>query len=181
MKKLLKKIRDYEVMTDRMEHEISQYLMKVTTRGTWSDASMQKVTSLFSAINDLERIGDLFFQMSRDVERILKSEKSFRNKQLKNLQNMTDDEDTETTTLVIDGLVKRIREHFLESLDVLTAKETFLVEDNGDNRSRLNILEHLDRIMADKKMHEVVVLARALQNIAGRAIQVSSSSNDEPF
>ena len=96
-------------------------------------------------------------------------------------QNMTDDEDTETTTPVIDGLVKRIREHFLESLDVLTAKETFLVEDNGDNRSRLNILEHLDRIMADKKMHEVVVLARALQNIAGRAIQVSSSSNDEPF
>ncbi|WP_424962160.1 Na/Pi cotransporter family protein [Ekhidna sp.] len=87
-KKLLKKIRDYEVMTDRMEHEISEYLMKVTTSGTLSDSSMQKTTSLFSAINDMERIGDLFFQMSRDVERILKSEKSFRNKQLKNLQKM---------------------------------------------------------------------------------------------
>lgn len=87
-KKLLKKIRDFEIMTDRMEHEISEYLMKVASRGTLSNTSSIKVTSLLSAINDLERIGDLFFQMSRDVERILKSEKKFKNKQIKNLQEM---------------------------------------------------------------------------------------------
>lgn len=87
-KKLLKKIRDYEVMTDRMEHEISEYLMKVSTGGTLSSASTLRVTNLLSAVNDLERIGDLFFQMSRDVERILKSEKKFKNKQVKNLESM---------------------------------------------------------------------------------------------
>ena len=38
-KKLLKKIRDFEMMTDRMEHEISEYLMKVSTSGTLSSKS----------------------------------------------------------------------------------------------------------------------------------------------
>lgn len=87
-KKLLKKIRDYEVITDRMEQEIGEYLMKVSADGTLSNASTIKVTSLLSAVNDLERIGDIFFQMSRDVERILKSEKKFKNKQVKSLQEM---------------------------------------------------------------------------------------------
>ena len=87
-KKLLKKIRDYEVMTDRMEYEISEYLMKVSTSGTLSSKSTLRVANLLSAVNDLERIGDLFFQMSRDVERILKSEKKFKNKQVKNLESM---------------------------------------------------------------------------------------------
>lgn len=86
-KKLLKKIRDYEIMTDRMEQEISEYLMKVSS-GTLSNTSTIKMTSLLSAVNDLERIGDIFFQMSRDVERILKSEKKFKSKQIKGLQEM---------------------------------------------------------------------------------------------
>ena len=86
-KKFLKKIRDYEIMTDRMEQEISQYLMKVSA-GTLSNASTVKMASLLSAVNDLERIGDIFFQMSRDIERILKSEKKFKDKQIKGLQDM---------------------------------------------------------------------------------------------
>lgn len=89
-KKLLKKIRDYEVMTDRMEYEISEYLIKVSSKGTLSGEGTLKVTSLLSAINDMERIGDIFFQMSRDIERILKSDKKFKSKQIKNLHEMMD-------------------------------------------------------------------------------------------
>ncbi len=87
--KLLKKIREYEVMTDRMDTEISEYLMKVSTSGTLSNESTLRVSNLLSAINDLERIGDLFFQMSRDIERIRKNDKVLKNKQVNNLQQMT--------------------------------------------------------------------------------------------
>ena len=86
--KLLKKIREYEVMTDRMDTEISEYLMKVSTTGTLSSESTLKVTDLLSAINDLERIGDLFFQMSRDIEGILQSDRVLKNKQNNNLLRM---------------------------------------------------------------------------------------------
>ena len=88
--KLMKKIRAFEEMTDRMEVEISDYLIQVSTRGTLSSQSTVKVTSLLSAINDLERIGDIFFQMSKDVDRIMKSDKQLKDKQLKNLLKMMD-------------------------------------------------------------------------------------------
>lgn len=89
-KKLLKKIRSYEEMTDRMEEEISKYLIDVATSGNLSNSSAVKVTSLLSATNDLERIGDIFFQMSQDVDRIIRNEKNLKSKQVKNLLEMMD-------------------------------------------------------------------------------------------
>ncbi|GAB4232028.1 MAG: Na/Pi cotransporter family protein [Ekhidna sp.] len=87
-KKLLKKIRAFEEQTDRMDLEISEYLVKASSQGNLSRQSTIKVTMLLSATNDLERIGDLFFQMSQDVDRSLKNEKHFRGKQVKNLVKM---------------------------------------------------------------------------------------------
>ncbi|MEP5614262.1 MAG: Na/Pi cotransporter family protein [Cyclobacteriaceae bacterium] len=89
-KKLLKKLRDYEEITDRMELEISEYLMSVSASGTLSSTSSLKVTSLLSAVNDLERVGDIFFQMSKDVERNYDNEKTFKDKQIENILKMMD-------------------------------------------------------------------------------------------
>ena len=102
-KKLLKKIREYEEMTDRMELEISNYLMDVSTAGTLSSTSTLKVSSLLSIVNDLERVGDIFFQMSKDVERNLKNEKTFKNKQIENIQKMIDLVD-QATAIMIENL-----------------------------------------------------------------------------
>ncbi|WP_370090066.1 Na/Pi cotransporter family protein [Ekhidna sp.] len=122
-KKLLKKIRDYEIMTDRMEQEISEYLMKVSS-GTLSNTSTIKMTSLLSAVNDLERIGDIFFQMSRDVDRILKSGKTFKNKQVKGLQEMMN---------LIDEALSIMVAH-LDSTGKINSLETaMIVEEKIDN------------------------------------------------
>ena len=88
--KLIKKIRSYEEMTDRMEEEISEYLLKVSAVGSLSAAGTQKVTALLSVINDLERTGDIFFQMSKDVERNFKNDKTFKSKQIENILQMMD-------------------------------------------------------------------------------------------
>ncbi len=88
--KLLEKIKDYEEMTDRMELEISEYLMEVSTNGTLTNASSSKVSALLSIISDLERIGDIFYQMSKDVERNRENEKSFKGKQINNILKMID-------------------------------------------------------------------------------------------
>ncbi len=88
--KLLKKIRRYEEMTDRMEEEILKYLIKVSSDGTLSSAGTRKVTALFSIINELERIGDIFFQMSKDIDRRIEDDLTFRSSQVTNLNNMMD-------------------------------------------------------------------------------------------
>lgn len=86
--KLLKKIRSLEEMTDRTEVEISEYLLKASSQGTLSANSTIKVTALLSAINDLERVADIFFQMSKDVDRIIKTENHLKEKQIRNLLSM---------------------------------------------------------------------------------------------
>ncbi len=89
-KKLLTRIRTYEEITDRMEQEISKYLIDIATAGTLSAQSTKRVTSLLSVINDLERIGDIFFQMSKDVDRSIQNELPFKDKQISNLIGMLD-------------------------------------------------------------------------------------------
>ncbi|MDA0890472.1 MAG: Na/Pi cotransporter family protein [Bacteroidetes bacterium] len=70
--KLLIRIRKYEDITDRMEVEIADYLAKAA-QGEMSDSASIKVRSMLSIINDMERIGDICYQLSISLER--KSEK----------------------------------------------------------------------------------------------------------
>jgi phosphate:Na+ symporter len=66
--KLIKKITKYEDITDRMEVEIANYLSKILEGDLSKDSSLQ-IRSLLSIITDLERVGDLFYEMAKGVER----------------------------------------------------------------------------------------------------------------
>ncbi len=83
------KIRKYEEITDRMEEEISTYLMKVS-QGQLSSTASVRVASLMSVINDLERVGDVIFQMSKDVGRKIEDELEFSEEQIKGVHKMLD-------------------------------------------------------------------------------------------
>ena len=65
---LMARIRKYEEITDRMEVEIADYLAKAS-QGELSVAASIKVRAMISMINDMERIGDICYQMSISVER----------------------------------------------------------------------------------------------------------------
>ena len=172
-KKLLKKMRDYEEMTDRMEQEISEYLMKVTSSGTLSDTSTIRVTSLLSAVNDLERIGDIFFQMSKDVERILKSEKKFRNKQVKNLQEMM-------------ALVDEALEIMLENLDLTkhgSLEPAMIVEEKIDklrNSLRKDLTKDIEKDKYDPQRDGWYKdLFHLCEKVGDHAINVSEAMTGE--
>ena len=66
--KLMARIKKYEDITDRMEVEIADYLAKAA-QGEMSDSASFKVRSMISIINDMERIGDICYQMSISIER----------------------------------------------------------------------------------------------------------------
>lgn len=86
-KKLLKKMKKFEDITDRLEEEINIYLCKVADGSLSSDTS-SRVVSLLSVINDMERIGDIYYQMSRDFENKQKDGNWFSKKQEANLLKM---------------------------------------------------------------------------------------------
>lgn len=71
--KFLKKMAKREQITDNIELEISEYLTKVS-KGNLSGDATRRIRSLHSMINDLERIGDLYFQMSKTFENMMELE-----------------------------------------------------------------------------------------------------------
>jgi phosphate:Na+ symporter len=66
--RLMDKIQRYEEITDTMEVEVATFLSKVA-EGNIREESSFKIRALLSINNDLERVGDLFYQMSLLVER----------------------------------------------------------------------------------------------------------------
>ncbi len=68
--KFLKKLAKREQITDNIELEISEYLTKVS-RGNLTEETTRRIRSIHSVINDLERIGDLYFQMSKTFESMM--------------------------------------------------------------------------------------------------------------
>lgn len=65
--KFLKKIARREQITDNIELEISEYLTQISSSNLSSDA-IRKIRSMHSIINDLERVGDIYYQMSKTFE-----------------------------------------------------------------------------------------------------------------
>lgn len=68
-------IEKYEDMTDRMELEISTYLSKAS-RGELSLEATSKVRSMLSVANHLERIGDIYLEISRNLS-VRKKKKAY--------------------------------------------------------------------------------------------------------
>ncbi|QSE98619.1 Na/Pi cotransporter family protein [Fulvivirga lutea] len=85
--KILKRVRKYEGITDRMEIEVAEYLSKLSTANLTSESSL-RLRGMLSIANDLERIADLFFQASLSVERKNESDVWFSEKQISNLLEM---------------------------------------------------------------------------------------------
>lgn len=65
--KSIEKVTRYEEMTDRMEVEIATYLTKLSN-AEMSPETSNRVRGLLSIANDLERLGDVYFQMAKTIE-----------------------------------------------------------------------------------------------------------------
>ena len=71
--KFLKKIEKREQITDNIELEISEYLTRISSSNL-SQVATRKIRSMHSIINDLERVGDLYYQMSKTFEDMMELE-----------------------------------------------------------------------------------------------------------
>lgn len=85
--KLHSKIEKYEEITDRVEIEVANYLAKVS-EGEMTEDTAQKIRAMNSIVNDLERIGDSFYQISKAIERKNELKIYFLPEQRKGLQEM---------------------------------------------------------------------------------------------
>lgn len=87
--KLIERIAKYEDITDRVEVEIANYLNKISETGGGKDIAM-RIRGMNRISNNLERIGDIFYQVAKTIERKNEEKVEFSEKQNQRLIEMFD-------------------------------------------------------------------------------------------
>ena len=85
--KILQKIKHYEDITDRIEDEVSKYLIKASENAS-THKTNEEIKSILSIINDLESIGDIYYSLSKLLERKSKNKIYFVPNQRNNILDM---------------------------------------------------------------------------------------------
>lgn len=92
-KLLLERIAKYEDITDRIEIEVANYLSKIS-EGELSEETARRIRGMNSIVNDLERVGDIYYQMSKTIERKEEEKIWFTPEQRNNIKEMFELVDT---------------------------------------------------------------------------------------
>lgn len=88
-KEIHDRIAKYEDITDRVEIEVANYLNKIS-EGELSTQTSARIRGMNSIVNDLERIGDIYFQISKSIERKNEEKIWFSPEERNNLKMMLD-------------------------------------------------------------------------------------------
>jgi phosphate:Na+ symporter len=84
---IMQRLAKYEQITDKIEVEVSKYLTKTSTEVRDEEMS-GVIQGMLAIIGDLERVGDIFFQMSKSMERKMEERLWFTPEQRQHLLEM---------------------------------------------------------------------------------------------
>lgn len=131
------RIKKYEKITDRFEIEIAQYCGKLSSTEL-SAGSSEKVRAFLSISSDLERIGDIFFQMSDTIERKTASKIWFTPDQREKLLRMFG-----LIDMALDNMLDNLRKDSEKEVNLVKTKK--LEKEINELRNRLR-REYISRV-----------------------------------
>ncbi|MBR9860421.1 Na/Pi cotransporter family protein [bacterium] len=136
--KLMKKIAKYEEITDNIEKEVTDYLSKVSA-SELSEKSSNDLRAMLSISNELERVGDIIFQISKIIEKKLDKKVWFDQKQRDQLKLLCDKVD--------EGFMVMIANLNLDysSIDLAKARDTEHQINDTRNKIRKRHLKSLEK------------------------------------
>ncbi len=139
-KKMLKKLKKYEKITDQMEIEITEYVTKLANQELTPKTSL-RLRSVINVCNDLERIGDIYFQISKTVEMKIEEKVYFLPHQRENLNKLSD---------IVDAAFKEMVSNLqTPSYDDVTKTKADALENDINNYRNTLRDEHLTKLGTD--------------------------------
>ncbi|RUO20840.1 Na/Pi cotransporter [Aliidiomarina iranensis] len=85
---LLDKIKNYEEATDVLEIEISDYLVRVSEHANLERSQSERIRFMQTMINDMERIADIYYQVSLLTERMVEARSDWPDEAMQELAEM---------------------------------------------------------------------------------------------
>jgi len=169
-RKAMKKLKKYEKITDRMEVEITEYITNLSNREVTRETS-QKFRSVINVCNDLERVGDVYFQISKTIEMKIEEKAYFTPKQRENLNILCDKIDE-----AFEEMVQNLNTQSYDNVNIERAIQ--LEKDINEYRDVLRD-EHLNNLgTEDYNVKSAMMynnIFHALEKIGDHIINVSES------
>jgi phosphate:Na+ symporter len=135
--RLIDKIKRREDLTDTMEIELNEYLSKVSESGLTQDA-YEEVAMILTAADELERIADIYYEITLDYERMRKKEIKMPEEARAELKELM---------LMVKNAIKLMRLNLDESDDhKISLEEAEELENEIDKRTRKIIKSHYKRL-----------------------------------
>ncbi|HET6528156.1 MAG TPA: Na/Pi cotransporter family protein [Balneolaceae bacterium] len=120
--RFLKKIEKREKITDTIELEIAEYLTKITGFNLTEEAT-RRIRGMHSMINDLERIGDIYFQMSKTFERLRSEGNELPEAAMEKIGKMLD---------LVHDAIQNVRENLAMDIDDIDLEKAMHLENTID-------------------------------------------------
>lgn len=135
--KLLHKIARYEELTDRLEAEISNYLVRISANANLESSLTARIRFMQNMINDLERIADIYYQLSKQSEKMTNTGSSWPDSALSEMSEMME--------AVGDALQAMTRNVSLDP-ELVSLDEALELEDRIDYTRELYRDNHYTRL-----------------------------------
>lgn len=169
--KILNRIEKYEDITDKIEIEVVKYLNKLA-EGDLTSHTATRIRGMNSMVNDLERVGDIFYQMSKTIERKTEEKLWFTPEQRNNLSKLFD--------LVDEALLimcENLKAH-QDSVNLDKANEAENKINTKRNELRKGYLESLSNTDANANFKSGMIyndLFSSLEKVGDHVINVSEA------
>lgn len=87
---LLEQIHKDEQATDRLEVEISDYLIRISERSSLEHGLTERIHNMQAMLNDLERIGDIYYQIGKTADKLQEYQTDWPDDAVAELSSMMD-------------------------------------------------------------------------------------------
>jgi phosphate:Na+ symporter len=121
--KLIEKVRKYEDATDVLEIEISDYLVRVSEHTNMEHWMTERIRFMQTAINDMERVADIYYQVAKLCERMAETESVWPEAATAEMQQMMQ---------ALKEAITTMQENVARDPSAVSMKEALLREDAID-------------------------------------------------
>lgn len=120
---LVDKVRKYEDATDLLEIEISDYLVGVSEHTNLEHWMTERIRFMQTAINDMERVADIYYQVAKLAERMAETESVWPEPATAEMQQMM---------LALKAAITTMKENAAKEPAAVSMKEALVREDYID-------------------------------------------------